>query len=75
MLLAIVTTTDSISVEFLPFPEAVAADAVPFNWSNLNTAIEYGALALAAILTFVLGLMMMRQMRPRVIPPKRRLRL
>lgn len=62
-------TSDSISVEFLPFPEAIAVDAAPFDWSILNTAIEYGALALGAILTFVIGLMLIRQMRPKAEAP------
>ncbi|MGB7344980.1 MAG: flagellar M-ring protein FliF C-terminal domain-containing protein [Pirellulaceae bacterium] len=58
---------DAISVELLPFPAAdVGADVVaaPFDWSRLTSIIESASLAIAALIAFVMGLLMLRRFRP-----------
>ena len=59
--------TDTISVEFLPFPEGQeVTETVPssFTWSNINQIVENAALVLAAGFAFLLGLLLLRRIRP-----------
>ena len=63
--------TDTISVEILPFPEPVLTMTAPestFDWSKVTSIIEKASLAIAALLAFVLGLMMLRRFGPRSNP-------
>ncbi len=58
---------DAISVELLPFPAAdVGNDVIapPFDWSRLTTIIESASLAIAALVAFVMGWMMLRRFKP-----------
>ncbi|MEO1526413.1 MAG: flagellar basal-body MS-ring/collar protein FliF [Planctomycetota bacterium] len=62
--------TDTISVQLLPFPSLDAAEpaAAPFNWSNITKIIENASLAIAAALAFVMGLLLLRKVRPLAEP-------
>lgn len=58
---------DTISVEFLPFPEnELTADAVPapFEWGQVTSIVESSSLAIAAVFAFVIGLLLLRKFRP-----------
>lgn len=59
--------SDTISVEILPFPEPLLTVTEPtssFDWTKLAKLIENASLAIAALLAFVLGWMMMRRFAP-----------
>ena len=59
--------SDTISVEFLPFPDSgVALDpvAAPFNWQQLTSIIEKASLGVAAGLAFLMGIMLLRRFKP-----------
>lgn len=59
--------TDTISVEFMPFPESeLTADVAPatFDWNRVTDIIESSSLAIAAVLAFVIGLMLLRRFKP-----------
>ena len=59
--------TDTISVEFLPFPDTgLSLDpvATPFNWSQLTSIIENASLAIAAGFAFLIGFLLLRRFRP-----------
>ena len=59
-------STDTISVQLLPFPSLDAAEppAAPFDWKNITNIIENASLAIAAALAFVMGLLLLRKVRP-----------
>lgn len=59
--------SDTISVEFLPFPGtelSLEPVAPPFDWVRLMSLIENASLAIAAGLAFLLGLFLLRRVRP-----------
>ena len=63
--------SDTISVEFLPFPESifdVGEPAAPFDWTKITSLVEKASLAIAALLAFVLGLMLLRRFGPKSNP-------
>ena len=56
--------TDTISVEFLPFPSSepeTTIVAAPFNWTQLTTIIEKASLAIAAGLAVLLVFLLIRR--------------
>ena len=58
------TETDTISVEFLPFPSSepeTTIVAAPFNWTQLTTIIEKASLAIAAGLAVLLVFLLIRR--------------
>lgn len=59
--------TDTISVEILPFPEPALTLTEPqstFDWTKITDLVEKASLAIAALLAFVLGLMLLRRFGP-----------
>ena len=61
------TETDTISVEFLPFPSSepeTTIVAAPFNWTQLTTIIEKASLAIAAGLAVLLVFLLIRRIDP-----------
>ena len=61
------TDTDTISVEFLPFPSLDDGSEVivpPFNWAKLTTIVEKASLAIASFLALILGFMLLRRVGP-----------
>ncbi|WP_182868008.1 flagellar basal-body MS-ring/collar protein FliF [Stieleria mannarensis] len=59
--------TDSITVDFLPFTEPilnVTAPEATFDWTKITSIVEKASLAIAALLAFVLGLMLLRRFGP-----------
>ncbi|PAY18688.1 flagellar M-ring protein FliF [Rhodopirellula sp. SM50] len=59
--------TDTISVEILPFPEPLLTMTAPestFDWTKITSIVEKASLAIAALLAFVLGLMLLRRFGP-----------
>ena len=59
--------TDQITVEFLPFTERlldVTAPEATFDWTKITSIVEKASLAIAALLAFVLGLMLLRRFGP-----------
>ncbi|MCA9136746.1 MAG: flagellar M-ring protein FliF [Planctomycetales bacterium] len=63
--------TDTISVEILPFPAPLLTIGEPeagFDWTQVTSIVEKASLAIAALLAFVLGLMLLRRFGPRSNP-------
>lgn len=59
--------SDTISVELMPFPEPILSLETPvpgFNWGNLGSIIEKASLAIAALLAFIMGLLLLRRFQP-----------
>jgi flagellar M-ring protein FliF len=59
--------TDTISVEMFPFPEPMLTLTEPestFDWTRITELVEKASLAIAALLAFVLGLMLLRRFGP-----------
>lgn len=59
--------SDTISVEFLPFPESGWSGqpvATPFNWKQLTALIEKASLGIASGLAFLMGLLLLRRFKP-----------
>ncbi len=59
--------SDTISVEFLPFPDtglSLEPLAPPFNWQQLTSIIENASLAIAAGFAFLMGILLLRRFRP-----------
>lgn len=63
--------TDTISVDFLPFNGPILTVTEPeagFDWTQVTSIVEKASLAIAALLAFVLGLMLLRRFGPRSNP-------
>ena len=63
--------TDNITVDLLPFKESlltVTETETPFDWTKITSIVEKASLAIAALLAFVLGLMLLRRFGPRSSP-------
>ncbi|NNE01507.1 MAG: hypothetical protein HKN47_29700, partial [Pirellulaceae bacterium] len=61
------TDTDTISVEFFAFPQSefsMEPVAVPFDWARLAKVVESASLAVAALLAFVMGFLLLRKIQP-----------
>ncbi|MCD0459818.1 flagellar basal-body MS-ring/collar protein FliF [Roseiconus lacunae] len=59
--------TDTISVNVVPFSEPLLTPAEPvssFDWTKITSIVEKASLAIAALLAFVLGLMLLRKFGP-----------
>ena len=59
--------SDVISVELLPFPEVDlegAIPAAPFEWGNVISIVEKASIAIAAILAFLMGMMLLKKLNP-----------
>ncbi|PNY35923.1 hypothetical protein C2E31_15785 [Rhodopirellula baltica] len=59
--------SDTISVKIVPFSEPLFTQAEPvasFDWTKITSIVEKGSLAIAALLAFVLGLMLLRKFGP-----------
>jgi flagellar biosynthesis/type III secretory pathway M-ring protein FliF/YscJ len=59
--------TDTISVQFMPFAENVLSVATPapgFDWTKVTEIIEKASLAIAAMLAFFMGVLLLRKYRP-----------
>lgn len=52
--------TDTITVDFAPFPEPPELAEAPFDWNYLNDILRNVSLAVAALVVFVLGMMTLR---------------
>ena len=52
--------SDTITVDFAPFPELAEAPPAPFDWNYLNDTLRNVSLAIAALVVFVLGMMTLR---------------
>lgn len=59
--------TDMISVKLVPFSDTLLTPAEPvssFDWTKITSIVEKASLAIAALLAFVLGLMLLRKFGP-----------
>ena len=58
--------TDSISVKLLSFPkpEALEEVEVPYDWSQWTELVRNASLAIAAIVAFLIGFLMLRKIKP-----------
>ncbi len=59
--------SDTISVEFLSFPEvqsSAAPVATPFDWRNILSIVETASLAVAALFAFLIGWLLLRRYQP-----------
>lgn len=52
--------SDTITVDFAPFPEPPEAAEAPFDWNYVNDILRNVSLAVAALVVFVLGIMTLR---------------
>ena len=52
--------TDTITVDFAPFPEPPQAAEAPFDWNYVNDILRNVSLAVAALVVLVLGMMTLR---------------
>lgn len=57
---------DTISVELLPFPKSEDAEVVevPYNWQKWTELVRNASLAIAAIVAFLIGFMVLKKIKP-----------
>ena len=60
------TGVDTITVEVLPFPKMESLEEVemPYDWSQWTELVRNASLAIAAIVAFVIGFLMLRRIQP-----------